>query len=33
VGATVEMAFRLDVNEYAGNERLQLIVEHLCVIE
>lgn len=25
----VEMAFRLDVNEYAGSERLQLVVEHL----
>jgi single-stranded-DNA-specific exonuclease len=25
----VEMAYRLDVNEYAGTERLQLIVEHL----
>jgi single-stranded-DNA-specific exonuclease len=26
---SVEMAYRLDVNEYAGVERLQLIVEHL----
>jgi single-stranded-DNA-specific exonuclease len=32
-GSIVEMAFRLDVNEYAGNERLQLIVEHLRTIE
>lgn len=29
---TVEMAYRLDVNEYAGVERLQLIVEHLQVV-
>jgi single-stranded-DNA-specific exonuclease len=29
VDQKVELAFRLDVNEYAGNERLQLIVEHL----
>jgi single-stranded-DNA-specific exonuclease len=29
---SVEMAYRLDVNEYAGVERLQLIVEHLSVI-
>lgn len=28
----VEIAFRLDVNEYAGNERLQLLVEHLEVV-
>jgi len=28
----VSMAFRLDVNEYAGTERLQLIVEHLEVV-
>jgi single-stranded-DNA-specific exonuclease len=28
----VELAFRLDVNEYAGIERLQLIVEHLRVL-
>jgi len=25
----VDLAFRLDVNEYAGTERLQLLVEHL----
>jgi single-stranded-DNA-specific exonuclease len=29
---SIEMAYRLDVNEYAGVERLQLIVEHLSVI-
>lgn len=29
----VEIAFRLDVNEYAGSERLQLLVEHLEVVE
>lgn len=28
----VELAFRLDVNEYAGRERLQLLVEHLEVV-
>jgi single-stranded-DNA-specific exonuclease len=28
----IEIAFRMDVNEYAGNERLQLLVEHLEVI-
>jgi len=28
----VELAYRLDVNEYAGTERLQLIVEHLRVL-
>jgi single-stranded-DNA-specific exonuclease len=26
---SIEMAYRMDVNEYAGTERLQLIVEHL----
>jgi single-stranded-DNA-specific exonuclease len=29
VGSTINMAFRMDVNEYGGTERLQLIVEHL----
>jgi single-stranded-DNA-specific exonuclease len=29
----VELAFRLDVNEWQGNERLQLIVEHLSRVE
>jgi len=29
VGQEVEMAYRLDVNEYAGTERLQLIVDFL----
>jgi single-stranded-DNA-specific exonuclease len=28
----VSMAYRLDVNEYAGTERLQLIVEHLELV-
>ena len=27
---TVQLAYRLDVNEYQGLERLQLVVEHLC---
>ncbi len=31
-GHEVEIAFRLEVNEYAGNERLQLLVEHLEVV-
>ncbi len=26
----VQLAYRLDVNEYQGLERLQLVVEHLC---
>jgi single-stranded-DNA-specific exonuclease len=26
----LELAYRLDVNEYQGSERLQLVVEHLC---
>ncbi len=29
----VELAFRLDVNEWQGNERLQLIVEHLSRVD
>jgi single-stranded-DNA-specific exonuclease len=28
-GQEVEIAFRMDVNEYAGIERLQLLIEHL----
>ncbi|MGH8263679.1 MAG: DHHA1 domain-containing protein, partial [Steroidobacteraceae bacterium] len=28
--AKVRLAYRLDVNEYLGLERLQLVVEHLC---
>ncbi len=28
----IEIAFRMDVNEYAGTERLQLLVEHLEVV-
>jgi single-stranded-DNA-specific exonuclease len=28
--AQVRLAYRLDVNEYLGLERLQLVVEHLC---
>jgi single-stranded-DNA-specific exonuclease len=28
--AQVQLAYRLDVNEYLGRERLQLVVEHLC---
>jgi len=31
--AKVELAYRLDVNRYNGTERLQLIVEHLRVID
>jgi single-stranded-DNA-specific exonuclease len=27
---SVQLAYRLDVNEYQGLERLQLVVEHLC---
>lgn len=29
----VELAYRLDVNQYNGTERLQLVVEHLRVIQ
>lgn len=29
----VELAYRLDVNQYHGTERLQLVVEHLRLIE
>jgi single-stranded-DNA-specific exonuclease len=32
VGSELELAYRLDVNEYQGTERLQLIVEHLQVL-
>ncbi len=32
-GQQVEVAFRLDVNEYAGKERLQLLIEHLSIGE
>lgn len=28
--ASVRLAYRLDVNDYQGLERLQLVVEHLC---
>ncbi|HZF15613.1 MAG TPA: single-stranded-DNA-specific exonuclease RecJ [Steroidobacteraceae bacterium] len=30
VAGRVQLAYRLDVNEYQGLERLQLVVEHLC---
>lgn len=30
-GQQVEIAFRMDVNEYAGTERLQLLIEHLAL--
>lgn len=29
-GSRVRLAYRLDVNEYQGLERLQLVIEHLC---
>jgi single-stranded-DNA-specific exonuclease len=32
-GQQVEIAFRMDVNEYAGTERLQLLIEHLDLAE
>jgi hypothetical protein len=32
VNRTVELAYRLDVNEYAGSELLQLVVENLTVL-
>lgn len=32
-GAQIELAYRLDVNHYGGTGRLQLIVEHLRVLE
>jgi single-stranded-DNA-specific exonuclease len=32
-GQRVEIAFRMDVNEYAGIERLQLLIEHLALAE
>ena len=31
--ARVELAYRLDVNQYNGTERLQLVVEYLRVME
>ena len=31
-GQQVEIAFRMDINEYGGKERLQLLVEHLEVV-
>ena len=31
--ARVELAYRLDVNRYNGTERLQLVVEHLRLLE
>jgi len=32
VAQQIEMVYRLDVNEYAGTERLQLVVEYLRVV-
>jgi single-stranded-DNA-specific exonuclease len=32
VNSRVELAYRLDVNQYNGSERLQLVVEHLRLI-
>lgn len=33
VGDTVRMAFRLDVNEYKGLRRVQLVIEHLSPLD
>ena len=31
-GDRVQLAYRLDVNEFRGEERLQMVVEHLSVL-